>query len=315
MSLMSELGDLQTSKLRMFSAGRVAANKVIGSHEIQVTPLENTGFIDGEIVAALSTQTASGIDANGASYTGSTNTSAAITATWLAMDASNRLTSPNVRRGDRVMIWQFADEDKYWWTTITPDHSLRRLETVIYGISNSTVEDEPLTSNNMYWWEMSTHKKVVHLGTSKSQGEPFRYDFQIDCGGGQVVVQDDAGNYISMNSADKRIELMNSDGSHYDMHAKNLTVTIPETITMLAKNMVHKAEQTIMIEAGMSYTVKSKRITQTADSATYEGKDTLVSGDSIDVQAGSSAVVSGGDSAILTSGGSAEVSSLATVIF
>jgi hypothetical protein len=315
MSMMSELGDLQTSKLRPYSIGIVAENKKIGSKQIQVSPLENVAFINGEVAGTLTVADASGVDASGASYSASTNTSAAITATWLAMNDANRLTAPDVRRGDPVQIWQFADEDKYWWTCLTADNSRKRLETIIYGVSNSTKEDEPLTNKNMYWWEVSTHRKVIHLGTSKSQGEPFRYDIQIDCGNGKIVIMDDAGNYVSMDSAQKRIELMNSAGSHYDMFAENLTVTIPETTTFKSNNLVIDARQTIEYKAGVSYSVHSPRITQKADnSATYEGPSTLVAGDTINVQASSDATVSGGSTAILTSGGSAIVESPGTVI-
>lgn len=316
MSLMSELGDLQISKLRPYSIGIVAENKKIGTHLIQVTPLENVSFMDGEVAAKLATAAAAGVDASGASYSVSTNTSAAITATWLALNDANRLTSPDVRRGDPVQIWQFADEDKYWWTCLTADNSRRRLETIVYGVSNSAVEDEPLSNRNMYWWEISTHRKVIHLGTSKSQGEPFRYDLQIDCGNGQVAIMDDAGNYICMNSPDRRIELKNADGSHYDMRGKNLTVTIPETVAMTMKNWTMDAEQTIAIKAGISYRVDAPRINQEGSaSATYSAPETMVSGSNVDVQGSSSTNVFGGGSATLTSGGSAEVSSPATVIF
>ncbi len=60
---MSEMGELQLSKLRYYSMGVVAEDKKLGSDIIQVTPLEEVSFVDGEVVARLNTDNVSGLEA------------------------------------------------------------------------------------------------------------------------------------------------------------------------------------------------------------------------------------------------------------
>jgi major membrane immunogen (membrane-anchored lipoprotein) len=310
---MSELGDLQLSKLRFYSVGVVAENKALSSKIIQVTPIENVPFVDGTLSGALSSTSASGSSASGA-YTATANASNAISATWLPLSDPNRMTAPDVRRGEMVIIYQFGDQNKYWWCTMKDDHNLRRLETVVYGISAVQTEDTPLDSNNMYWFEWSSHKKVVHLHTSKANGEPFSYDLQIDAGKGVVTITDDIGNIIQLNSEEHRIELKNTDGSHYDMHKKNLTVTIPETTKFETKDFLVNASNRVFIDAVTSVGVKTKDTSMTAsNSFTSNAPTTTVVGSgSITVTGGD--LNMSGDSCQLIGSNSVTIASPATSV-
>ena len=255
---MSELGDLQLSKLRYYSVGVVAENKVLGSDIIQVTPLEEVSFVDGEVVAKLTTDDVSGLTSTGASYTATATSSAAIQATWMRISDPNRLTSPDVRRGEPVVIYQFGDENKFWWTTVLADHKFRRLETVIYGISGTAENDVPLNASNMYFFEWSTHKKVVHLHTSKANGEPFAFDIQIDTGGGVVTLKDDVGNIFQWNSGENRLEYQNRDGSHVDIHGRNMTANIPDTIKNICTDFIVEAKNSFRVDATSQVAIKTK---------------------------------------------------------
>jgi phage baseplate assembly protein gpV len=224
------------------------------------------------------------------------------------------MTAPDVRRGEMVIIYQFGDQNKYWWCTMKDDHNLRRLETVVYGISAVQTEDTPLDSNNMYWFEWSSHKKVVHLHTSKANGEPFSYDLQIDAGKGVVTITDDIGNIIQLNSEEHRIELKNTDGSHYDMHKKNLTVTIPETTKFETKDFLVNASNRVFIDAVTSVGVKTKDTSMTAsNSFTSNAPTTTVVGSgSITVTGGD--LNMSGDSCQLIGSNSVTIASPATSV-
>jgi hypothetical protein len=241
---------LRVSKLRFFSVGTVAANKDIGSFDIEVIPDEELPFLDGEISSNQEKIEISGTDSSGAAYKSSIITSNSIKATWLKLSVSNRLTAPDVRRNEKVMIYQFGDEPTYYWTTLKDDTKFRRLETVVYGISATPNEDDKLDNTNMYWFEMSSHTKQITLQTSKANGEPFAYSLQINTKDGAIVIMDDGGNWIRLDSVAKRIEAMNADGSHFDMFARNLTVSIPDTTAILCKDFVVHASNSVAISAG-----------------------------------------------------------------
>ena len=237
---------MNLSNLHFYSIGRVAANKPLDSKIIQVWGTEVASALDGEVTDTLKTSTITGEDASGNKFTSRTDTSAALPATWLPFGQSNRITAPDVRRGEHVMLWQFGDAEKLYWTDMDDGILLRRLETVIFAISGSPKEDTVPTSENTYSLEMSTHKKHVTLHTSNANGEPFTYDIQINTGEGNVVIRDNVGNYISMNSAEREIELVNQDGSCIDINKRMITIEAPDLIQMKAKKIVANAMQFIV---------------------------------------------------------------------
>lgn len=312
--LLSDNADLTWSKLRFYSVGIVAQNKTLGSKDIQVTPTEETPFIDGEVTATPSENTATGTDASGATYTASANSSLAIQATWLQFSASNRITAPDVRRGEKVMIFQYADADKYYWTEMLDGQKLRRLETVIYSFSASRTEDDPVSPNTQYFLEVNTHKKHITLHTCKADGEPFGYDIQLDTKNGKLLITDDTGNYIHLDSSDRRIELYNTDGSHYDMRQDNLTVTIPNTTKFITKAFVVQASDTCDISATNTFKVATMSSNIAAsDSAQMSSPNTNVIGSSNLQMSGNNASMVGSD-VLMAGGSSAIVTSPATVI-
>lgn len=139
------------------------------------------------------------------------------------------------------MLYRFADTDEYWWATLKDDLHLRKLETVIYAFSGTRDESAKPTAENTYFLEISTHRKLVHFHTSKADGEPFIYDIQINTKDGCIIITDDIGNYFSLDSKQRQLEVKNADGSHVDVHKKNITITAPETLTFKAKNVVHES--------------------------------------------------------------------------
>lgn len=231
----------QHSKFKLFSLGRVAENKKLDSKIIEVYPTEELPFVDGEVTAHQDEVITKGIDDLKASYQTKSKTTVTIEAEWLPMSENHRLTAPDVRRGERVLIWRYADVDKYYWSKYGEDHDLRKLETIIWAISANKDEDTKLTTENSYYVEVSSHKKNIRIHTSKVNGEPFIYDIELNTATGQFRVSDDIGNSVSMDSSENRIELINADGAHYDMHRRNLTVTIPDTILYRASSIIYSA--------------------------------------------------------------------------
>lgn len=232
---------MQASKLQIYSVGIVAENKPLNTRVIEVTPMETLPLLGGEITPNSSVYSASAVDDKGAAYQVEATTAATVKATWLPMHSSNRLTAPDVRRGETVVLYRFADTDEFWWATLKDDLQLRKLETVIYAFSGTKDESAAPDATNTYFLEISTHKKLVSFHTSKADGEPFAYDVQFNTKDGTVLLTDDIGNYFALNSKERQLEMKNPDGTYLRIDKKNFMIEAPETISLKAKNITHQA--------------------------------------------------------------------------
>lgn len=235
----------QMSKLRFYSLGIVAENKKLGSKYVEVTPTEEMPMLDGELAPVSTDYKAKAVDNLGSSYETTVETTSTVNALWLPIGAANRISAPDVRRGELVCLYKFGDTDQYFWNTLNDDIKLRKLETVIYAFSATTNEAAEVNGNTYYFIEISTHKKLITLHTSKDNGEPYGYDIQLDTGNGRLVITDDVGNYILLDSKETRIVLKNLDGSEFDMYKKNLTANIPDTITFNSNQFIVNAKTTV----------------------------------------------------------------------
>jgi hypothetical protein len=243
---------MELSQLKVYSLGRVAANKALDSHVIEVVPIEDSPMTDGAISDNVTSVQAKAQDASGSAYETQVSTTASVKATWFALGQGNRLTAPDVRRGEKVILYRFADSDEFHWVTQEYDMKLRKLETVIYGFSATRDETVPSSAANMYFIEISTHKKLIHLHTSKADGEPFAYDIQLDTSEGRLVIADDAGNSFVFDSPERQLTMRNADGSFIDLNKLVLSIETGDQISMKTVNyvlncdtMVQKASSSI----------------------------------------------------------------------
>ena len=224
----------QQSKLRIYSLGTVAANKPLATDEIEVLPIEISMMVDGEISDQRETLSAAAKDSDGGAYSIEVNTSNSIKAKWLGSCRGNRVTSPDVRRGDPVIIWRFGDTDKYYWET-RDDLNLRRLETVIWRFSATKEEGATLSDKNSYMVEVSTHKKLLHIHTSEANGEYCSIDIQLNTQEGFFQYQDTKDNTILVNAKENQIEIQNGDNSLFNMIGKKLFIKTDELIDIKTK--------------------------------------------------------------------------------
>lgn len=199
------------SKLRVVSVGVAAENKALDSNQIPIWPIEMMPTADGEIREVLEETELTGLDKNDVQYTAKINTSSTLTATWLP-HGTNRVTSPDIRRGEHLLIWQYADVDVYYWTCMGLDDDLRRLETVVHAWSATKDESVELSlTENMYTMEVSTHGKHITLHTTRADGEPYEYTMQLDTGNGKFFLTDQVGNTVTLDSPKTQITAINKD--------------------------------------------------------------------------------------------------------
>jgi hypothetical protein len=251
------------SKLQFYSLGIVASNKKLSSDKIEVTPVEEFPMLDGEISDNKVDYKADTTDKEGSAKSTSVKSTVTVNAKWLPINNSNRRTPPDVRRGEKVVIYKFGDTDEYWWNTLFNDSKLRRLETVIYAFSNNAKEGPEDSATSTYFLEVSTHKKLMHLHTSKSDGEPFSYDVQINAKDGMIVITDDADNFFVLNSKENRLTMQNGDGSVVDVDKTNIVFTATDSISLNSKD--------ILVSASNETSIKSNINTLSATSNNVDG--------------------------------------------
>lgn len=221
------------SKFHVYSLGIVAENKKLNTDIIKVTPIELTPFLNGELDSRPIKKTQMGVDKDGVPYMVSVEMDSAITAQWLREGKSNRRSSPDVRRGERVLIFRFADTDKFFWESMGWDDHLRKGETVTYSWSGTLEEDIDSTSpENAYTLELSTHKKLITFKTSKANGEPFSYTVQLNTGIGYFCITDDVGNFVELDSEESLIRLKNLDETEILIEKEDMTLNIPNDLTV-----------------------------------------------------------------------------------
>lgn len=304
------------SRLKKYSLGIVAINKPLDSDLIEAVPIEDMNFVDGELSDNATPYEAKGEDSQGQSYEHKLDTTITVQAKWIPDGQSNRSTPPDVRRGERVQLWQYGDQDQYYWSTLFYEPDLRKLETVIWTFSNTRDEATKSKPDTTYYAEVSTHKKLIHLHTSTSDGEPFEYDIQLNTKSGFLQIRDNIGNFIELDSANVRIQMKNADGSWFDMNRKVISAYAPDTINLTAENNInlkagkdinHKAGGSINSEAGSSINDKTTSITTKASTTTNTVPTTVFSGD-VNIgkkmsSNGMAVVASGGGGFVVTGNG------------
>lgn len=200
--------DASASKFHFYSFGQVAANKP--RHEgsgpcvmLEVFPQEKFTMSAGEITDNVETINVKGQDANGKAYEGKIETKPSITCMWLPIGEPNRVTPPDVRRGEQVIIYRYADTQYYFWSSAF-NNLIRKLETVTHWYSGIPEDGKSAptekTSENGYIVEVSTHDKHILITTSKLNGEKCRYTVALDTANGKFNLEDDLGNELELDS-------------------------------------------------------------------------------------------------------------------
>lgn len=188
----------------------------------ELTPLVN-GHMKNNPIPIRRTYT----DARGRIYTSRGTHNNNFTAEYWSTD-TYRKTPPNVTRGERIYVWQKADSDDWWWEPVNHDaQTKRRSETVIQSVN----ADKPTgtapnkhDASNTYYTETSSHNKTWTVSTSKANGEYAAYIIQINAGDGSIVIKDDIGNHIELDSKAKKIWMRNQCQTEVTLQENNIKV-------------------------------------------------------------------------------------------
>lgn len=245
---MAEQAPREQSAFRIYSKAIVAANKPLRTGIIEAIPLEDMPMLSGELTDNTEDFEAQAKDGEGNdSIDLKLKTTASVKAEWYPLGCTNRITAPDVRRGEEVLLFQFADSDAYFWME-SDSKGLRRLETITWLVSNERKEDVKLDHTNSYFLHISTHEKLIHLETTKSDGEPFAYQLQLNTKDGQLVFKDDVGNHIFFDSKERHIQIKNQDGSVIEMDKRVINLESQDEINLKTRRFTNTASESIVVK-------------------------------------------------------------------
>lgn len=193
------------SKLKLYSLAIVLEDKPRGTDEIKVSPVEDMPFVNGKIIDYKQQYSVSLPDENNIPRRTDTTGDATVIAKWMPWGDGNRNTSPDVRKNETVLLFRYADTDEYHWVELFREPSLRRLETVCYMYGDIPSGVSPYDKQSSYWCEFSTHDKKIQIHTSQSNGEQYTYDVIIDPGNSRIIVKDNVGQTIALDSPAGRV--------------------------------------------------------------------------------------------------------------
>lgn len=224
-----------SSGLKFYSMALVVRTpKSFPSTIIEVTPIEslsiqNSGKVEQKDVVYKQThQDASGAFDSKKDIT-KNNT---IEAEWLPLSDSNRATPPCVYQDESVILYKYADVQKYYWTTIKHQPELRKKEMVRWSASNETTPLKPYTKETSFFIEFNALTKKLEIGTPVS-GEGVAYRILMDVGNGQLDIADNVGNSMILKSGEGTLtvsvtkDLVVNAGGKVDINAPTTNVNSP----------------------------------------------------------------------------------------
>lgn len=248
------------SVLHIHSMGIVAAAKSTNSREIQVVLREMTPYMSGQVEVDPKQVEYKGETADGDQVQQKVVNDATVTAIWLP-HGSNRITPPDVQKGERVEVWRVGDEDKYYWCETGLDDELRRLETIVIAISGSpaTKENKDIGAGDWYFIEWSSHKKHMMMSNSKANGEVVQYTAKFDFGEGKFSIADDLDNNIVLDSVNALWQMINTDKSMFKIDKKNVEIIAQDTFKLTAKKKIQMTCEDWIVQANNSISFTTQK--------------------------------------------------------
>lgn len=261
------------TELIPFSVGLVIDDSIDNSHYIRVIPIEQHGYIDGEITDLVKVDEVKGKDSQGNNWETSYTTTNALTAKWMSND-SNRRTPPSIHKGEKVQLYRYGDSEDIFWDDFGQDTRNRTTERQVNAWSNKPKRDsKELNSTNSYYLEVDTATGLVTLKTNKSNGEKVAYTIQVQTKKSILVIEDDLGNAFYIDSLKKEVGMENQAKSKVQLLDKDINLEALESVNIKAKNINLSATngitgkaKTVNYQASTSYSVKTNTWSTNASS-------------------------------------------------
>lgn len=253
----------------------VAENAIVGrEHEILVFLNELFPNARGQLETNPQKFKVNGNDRAGYSYALTTKTSSTVTAVWINRD-SNRLTAPQVQKGERVMIYRFGGSDKtFYWEPANLDNNKRVQEAVVMAYAakpeSASRTNTPTTPENAYTETRDGINGLIETRMSEANGEISPWLVQYNGKDGTMVITDQKGNLIQIDTKTTTIEIQNADRSHIQLSKDTINISCENTVNLSAQNEINIKTKNYNIECE-TYTHKAKQVTWEAEKVEMTG--------------------------------------------
>lgn len=233
--------------------GVVAATKDTNTDQILVYIPSLFPNADGRISANPKQVERTSVNAQGEQVKSNLLHSNVLPAYWKNMTDSNRTSSPDVREGSKVAIYQVPGQNKLYWTLDGVNVDTMRLETVFYNWSASPEvgENTPGDINNTYQMKISTRDGLMALRTSQANGEKVAFDIQINAMDGVMQFGGSEMGFIVWDELNHSFTYSNADGAIFKIDKKSMTVRMPDTLNLFIDKIINIKTETLRLQADL----------------------------------------------------------------
>jgi len=249
---------MDKSLLRIYSLGYVAEDYVEDNPFLNVVPIEDITDITGNLTDSVLEENEN-IDNDNKIEKTIKQKGYTVRAKWFNLMEPNRLTAPNLCKGETVILWRYANSDIYLWTNMYNELDKRKLEKATYVFSNKRSIAGDI--NAVYYFTIDTINKRIRLHTDASDGELTTYDIDIDTKNGIFTIIDGKDNQIELDSANDKLTItINKD---IEMNAPNI-VSNSENFTINTKNYTLNSENDTINSTTSKHSTTSSTLTATS---------------------------------------------------
>ena len=193
-------------------------------------------------------------------YQGQISEANYITCTYRDDSSNHTAFPPDIRKGEQVRIYKLGDSEQYFWAPCARTEGNRKTETHRIAISDTLDNDTVLGNDNSYYFEMDTRRShSITLCTNNADGEKYRYMLKIDADNNCIVLGDDVGNAILINSDEQSITLQTKSGATIQVQQNDTNTTCNGDLSMEIKGDVKQiVNGNVSLECDGSVEINSK---------------------------------------------------------
>lgn len=232
---------MSKEQLTLYALAYVSQDKKEDDHYIKAYPISTIPTASGELSLdeVLVTTASDLLDGN---INVIINKSNNIECEWLNQGDSNRLTAPDVCKGEIVFIYNFHGQDKYYWDTVFNKPEYRKREKALYFFSNKgEIDNSEGHMSKGYFLLIDTRNKMIHLHTADNDGELTSYDISLDTAKGSLMILDGKGNSVEL--ASHSDSLIINTNANVEVNTKNALVNASELAKIETKQCTIISEQ------------------------------------------------------------------------
>ncbi|TQH48082.1 hypothetical protein [Pseudomonas aeruginosa] len=237
--------------VKWLGVGTVAATKDTNTHEAMIHLPLHSPTADGRTLAKTEQKEETSQNKEGEMITSKTLVSNTVPAVWRSIGNGNRLTSPDVREGAKVWVFQITGQNQYYWDIFGDNTDRFRLETVLWGwgANPGLAQDVPFNPDNFYTARVSTHDGLVGLRTSQSNGERSGFDIQVNAKEGRIDIRGTDGSIFSFDDYKHQFTYTNKEGSTIAVNKEKMAFYTKDSISFHAEKEINVLTKTFNLQS------------------------------------------------------------------